>query len=403
VAYAEVVPIVAPDGTVFNGYIAVTGGANVYSKPKPGKTATPKVSNVSCIYAVPQEGSSTGVSRRSATCSSAGLSLPVKSVEDLASNAKEWLNYAISCAMGALNAAIPSIRFPSRPTRQRLSSLIDIRPNGSGPIDLSRLEDLVPTLLPAVEGLVPWENAELSSHAADLVSKYNDYSSNLLAYVGDLGKTGDTVKSMLKLVGNVKNPKAWAEAWLSYRYGDRLFISDTKELLESISKRISTRMDRTIARARIEKAYSAGPFHVTRQRTSTVIAYNDSMNGVMTAINNLMRWDAWPTLQNTWDLIPLSFVVDWFLPVQDVLDHLDSAVQAPYIKVDSAYIGDKIVAKVHLASSAWWGDVTLTEYRREKHNSLTDLRPFEAEVPPSSFGVIQQGDALALLVSSRRA
>jgi hypothetical protein len=264
------------------------------------------------------------------------------------------------------------------------------------------MDEIIPRMRPAIEGLVPWSNAELSSHAADLVQEYNDFSSNLIAYVNDLAKTGDTVREMFKLVGNIKSPKAWASAWLSYRYGDRLFIADTKELLESVSQRIAVRTDRTLARQRIEKANNTPTLSVSRQRTSTLWCFNDSMNDVMTAINNLMRWDAWPTLQNTWDMIPLSFVVDWFLPVQDVLDHLDSAVQAPYIKVESAYVGDKITGSMRLDDGAWLGSVQYTHYMRFKHNSLSDLRPFEADISPSSFGVIQHGDALALLVSSSR-
>lgn len=36
-----------------------------------------------------------------------------------------------------------------------------------------------------------------------------------------------------------------------------------------------------------------------------------------------MKWDLWPTLGNSWDLIPFSFVVDWFVDVESILERID--------------------------------------------------------------------------------
>lgn len=258
------------------------------------------------------------------------------------------------------------------------------------------LDMIIPKLGTTLDGLATFTDKELSLHGRDCVEAYNDFSSNVLAYAADLGKTGDTIKSMFKLVGNIKNPKAWASAWLSYRYGDRLFIADTKELLESVSKRLTVRSDRTIARAATSKTQQSATFTATRRRTSTLYAYNDSFNGVMTGVNNLMRWDAWPTLENTWDLIPLSFVVDWFLPVNDLLGQIDAAVQAPYIKVESAYVGEKLTVDFTLSSEIV-GALTYTHYQRFRHNPTSDIRPFDVEITPPSFSVTHATDALALI------
>jgi hypothetical protein len=133
-----------------------------------------------------------------------------------------------------------------------------------------------------------------------------------------------------------------------------------------------------------------------------VFAADESFNGVMTTINNLMKWDAWPTLENTWDLIPLSFVVDWFLPVQDILGQIDAAVQAPYIKVESAYVSDKLVAEVPILMPRVSGWVHVVQYDRMRHNALTDVRPFEANYSLPSFSIIHAGDALALAVQLGR-
>jgi hypothetical protein len=247
-----------------------------------------------------------------------------------------------------------------------------------------------------------WTTADLSQHGREVLEGLNDFSSNLIAYVSDMGKAGDTVRSVLNLAKDVKNPKAWAAAWLSGRYGDRLAIADTKELLEAISSKISDGTPGTRVRRQVRKEGHIAQISYSRLRTSTVFAADESFNGVMTTINNLMKWDAWPTLENTWDLIPLSFVVDWFLPVQDILGQIDAAVQAPYIKVESAYVSDKLVAEVPILMPRVSGWVHVVQYDRMRHNALTDVRPFEANYSLPSFSIIHAGDALALAVQLGR-
>jgi hypothetical protein len=247
-----------------------------------------------------------------------------------------------------------------------------------------------------------WTTADLSQHGRDVLEGLNEFSSNLIAYVSDMGKAGDTVRSVLNLAKDVKNPKAWAAAWLSGRYGDRLAIADTKELLEAISSKISDGSPGTRVRRQVRKEGHVAQISYSRLRTSTVFAADDSFNGVMTTINNLMKWDAWPTLENTWDLIPLSFVVDWFLPVQDILGQIDAAVQAPYIKVESAYVSDKLTADVPILMPRANGVVHVVQYDRMRHNALTDVRPFEANYSLPSFSIIHAGDALALAVQLGR-
>jgi len=253
-----------------------------------------------------------------------------------------------------------------------------------------------------VEDDAAWSPAELSSHGRDVLEGYNEFSSNLIAYASDIGKTGDTVKSLIHLTKDFKNPKSWAAAWLSGRYGDRLAVQDTKELLQAISSKI---MDGTPgARVRRQMVRSGSVSHLTytKTRTSTVFAADESYNGIMSAVNNLMKWDAWPTLENTWDLVPLSFVVDWFLPVQDILAQIDAAVQSPYVKVTDAYASDKLVADIPVDLADWCGTVKAKKYCRLRHNALADVRPFEANISLPSFSAIHAGDALALLVQLRR-
>lgn len=295
------------------------------------------------------------------------------------------------------NFPVPSSSFE----KEKFDTLEDVfgPVHSSGSLwDLTQLGDTMRSL--TSDNL--WSSDELSLHARDVVDEYNAFSSNMLAYIADLGKTGDTIRTIAKLPKDLKNPKAWASAWLSGRYGDRLFVADTKELLESVAKECARGGGVVPSRVRMSDSITLGPFTGSKVRTSSVFIANESLNGLMTGVNNLMRWDLWPTLENTWDLVPLSFVVDWVLPVQDLLGQIDSAIQSPYLKVIAAYASDAVNVTGHLAADGCIAALTFKYYRRYAHNALADLKPFTVQAEPPSFSVIHAGDALALLVQFSR-
>lgn len=245
-------------------------------------------------------------------------------------------------------------------------------------------------------------DAQLSSCARGMIEDLNAFDSNLLAYGADLKKTGDTIRTLLSLPKDFKNPKAWASAWLSGRYGDRLTVSDTRELLEAVVKEGTRGPQLARARSKMTTTETYGPVTVMTSRTATIIAADESYSGLMTAVKNLMAWDAWPTLENTWDMIPLSFVVDWVLPVSDVLGQIDACVEAPYIKPRCQYVGLKTTANMQIPAEDQTvsGSLSLKHYTRRKANILSEIRPFADDISLlPSFSVINAGDALALTLT----
>lgn len=252
-------------------------------------------------------------------------------------------------------------------------------------------------------------SAQRSSLARDAIEGLNSFDSNLLAYGSDLRKTGDSIKSVLQLTRNFRSPKAWASAWLSGRFGDRLTISDTRELLESLEK--SLRRNRNYgqgrARAVTQIEYNVGSqiYSIEEELKYFLIAYNDSYDSLMTTVSNLMRWDAWPTLENTWDMVPLSFVVDWFLPVSDLLKQIDASVEAPYIKIKSQYMGRRITVSTTYSPTQELpvcGTVVARYYTRHPHGVLGEVKPFDFVADLPSFSIVNAGDALALLVQTSK-
>lgn len=245
-----------------------------------------------------------------------------------------------------------------------------------------------------------WTDYEMSRHARELIEAVNDYDSNAIAYAADLRSAGSTIREILHLTADFKNPKAWAKAWLSYQFGDRLQIADTAELFESIERSLSHRQLYTKVRKTLNWSSSSTTYRETHSLTSHLIVANSSYNDVMTGIKNLMRWDAWPTLENTWDMVPLSFLVDWIVPVSDLLGQIDAAVESPYLKPLSQYRGEVYEVSGNFGGGNWSGMLSARRYRRFKDNILDDVRPFDWAPSLPSFSVVHTADALALLVQT---
>lgn len=108
-----------------------------------------------------------------------------------------------------------------------------------------------------------------------------------------------------KLTNNLA--KDVANLYLRYSYGERLFIQDTQLIIETLKKTSSKATQKSSATATV---------HLDGVKFRKKV-YFDPYSGAMSA---LRAFDFTLNPKNFWDLIPYSFVVDWFLPVEDLLD-----------------------------------------------------------------------------------
>lgn len=128
---------------------------------------------------------------------------------------------------------------------------------------------------------------------------------------------------------------AAGKAWLEYRYGWRPLIGDTKVIVREVNRQLGTPFGgRRVARGGVSHSYyyetpatithpyisgctvGAATFKGTVRMTSGVI-YDlliDSAGGHMAKVAGARLSDVPAT---AWELIPYSFVVDWFVGVGD--------------------------------------------------------------------------------------
>lgn len=125
----------------------------------------------------------------------------------------------------------------------------------------------------------------------------------------------DTLKSLPS-----KKVKAAASAWLAVHYGFKLTILDALELRETLKKFSSRRENLTKCQASTTlTGVTQIEFDYRYQVFYDQFAKLESMLEQLLSIS-----DAFITLENSWDMVPWSFVIDWFVQVGDWLQSLDN-------------------------------------------------------------------------------
>jgi hypothetical protein len=163
----------------------------------------------------------------------------------------------------------------------------------------------------------------------------------MLAYAKDLPEVGGTIKALINLVRNPDNPASWASAWLSARFADRLTIADSREIViafkelfnESLRKMYDICGTLTFkTRARKTWAVECDEFSQASYLANYTVYFSNADGGsdLMKFIRTAYEWDFYPTLGNLWDLVPYSFVADWFLNIGGLFEKIDASIQTNY-------------------------------------------------------------------------
>lgn len=143
-----------------------------------------------------------------------------------------------------------------------------------------------------------------------------------------------------------KLPSSLSDLWLSGRYGVRLTVSDTESLRSGLQRAVNGRSPYETVHSRA----SCSPSHSSMFSSYTqALAYKiylaDDWSKVLKGIRKMMDWDIWPTLQNSWDLIPFSFIIDWFVDVGTIFEKDDIVNYWQYLNITSCVWSFKDVAK----------------------------------------------------------
>jgi hypothetical protein len=232
------------------------------------------------------------------------------------------------------------------------------------------------------------EKWKLQATAFDSI---NTFDGNMLALVSDLKSFGTgTFRSLRNAVKDYKDIRKYASLWLTARYGDKLTVRDLQDLAGNLSK--SRWREFRTARYIIGKSRGTVSRDGMRFNFATQIAVVPSdYNAIMKGIRRAYEMDLYPSLGNVWDLIPYSFVVDWFVNVSSILESLDRMVQARYYNV--ACVMQSV--KGSCTSDSYPG-INLSYYSRELTSELS-LGVSSVELGlPSSINIV---DGVSLILA----
>jgi len=144
------------------------------------------------------------------------------------------------------------------------------------------------------------------------------------------------IKDSLKLVNFIRSfhPKQWANRWLEYQYGWKPLVSSVystfdalmRRRLYSLQKVQGQRHDSFIDRGRYDDLHWAGSTEITQRESSLrcrIGCYFRTKNDVSEQLSGFTSLNP---VSIAWELLPYSFVVDWFVDVGSFLRNMESAL-----------------------------------------------------------------------------
>lgn len=167
-------------------------------------------------------------------------------------------------------------------------------------------------------------NPSFSEIAEDCVANIRAVKTNMLEYAADVfelkGFMKQTIRSGKKLLVD-GDASAIAELYLSFHYGFKLFFEDCKTIWDAITK-VDFYRDKAfrVSRAASNRSFVGGRHGLIWDHSKWIKLYYGFPHDPIPDLA-LSAWTMGfaPTADQLWDLVPMSFVADWFVKVQDAL------------------------------------------------------------------------------------
>lgn len=191
-------------------------------------------------------------------------------------------------------------------------------------------------------------------------------SVNMIAFIKDIRRPWELIPKLK----NLSKIKTHASNYLGYEYGILPTISDLKEIYEAVTKNHTPYFSREGYRVLTAgSSNSVSDSYGTITRTTrckiAVRSGDSSFDSIGDSLHNI---GVFPTFENVWDLVPYSFVLDWFLNVGDMLAEVDyrgrtARMDIVYSTTSTKTVFDFVIP-LHLHDLGVDGTIRLTWYER---------------------------------------
>jgi len=289
------------------------------------------------------------------------------------------LNVAQTITSGAFGASFrPASSFIAEVERTRLWASTDLYANEHRQVLNDALDEYRTLRSNNIENALQWSRIEkmLPLEAARLVPLVR-------------GTQSHARKALLVA-------KISSSLYLWWRYAVSTTYRDLKELTSAVPDLLPKEGQRNLrARVTTSKAYDH-PNQTWVAATCCVSPYNLSLLP--------LRWGIHPGLSQSWDLIPFSFVVDWFFGVSNQLNAIDWFIYRAFLRLDYLIRTRRTEVIVDAGEFGGAGYAIVSFYKREI--SLTwpgflDSIPNPRGVPIKNWATAAAALAISLLPGPR--
>lgn len=212
-----------------------------------------------------------------------------------------------------------------------------------------------------------------------------------IVYAKEAPEVAQLVTALPNSPSDLLNPKFWASAYLAYKFGVESSYRDSVSLVDDISRAMRKRVmakDYSTRRAVLVKS---ADYRDTRSSSvyRLKLKYNGLNDPLADAFRFLYDYNLMPSVTTAWALVPFSFVADWFLHIDKMLETVDFKGEYATLTVRSATYSKKhiITGPVQSHSGCYLPTIgTTTHYSREvRHHAIEPIPQFKATLPLNNW------------------
>jgi hypothetical protein len=170
-----------------------------------------------------------------------------------------------------------------------------------------------------------------------------------------------------------------ASAWLQYRYVYNTTKADYEQFVRAkVGEFLGSLDQHRVLRGSI--GLSDGVLKVKMRLTDNTKPNFEKM------LIGLNQYGLFPGLYNLWDMIPFSFIADWFANLGDELQDIDQSIFFSYYEVNELLVSRK--RKIVVEES--WGKTTYEYYERRLYDEMPQWEVYEDPTTPSGRTVFKR-------------
>lgn len=191
---------------------------------------------------------------------------------------------------------------------------------------------------------------------SDLMKKLPMAQANSYMNVAELRKFKELVPPILNIIKR-RNVKSLADLYLWWKYSYNTTLGDLEsyyKVFQEIQAHHNDCKQQTIS--------------LTYNQDGGILRYNVLMDSFIEPIWNTYGFNI--NLANTWDALPFSFVLDWFVNIGSTLESIDNVSRIQNLNYSGVYRSFSRKAQHQVDNSFILSNLTQSVYVREKLQSL---------------------------------